>query len=60
MGRYCLIRLHSSTRASNSLSHRIYSNHSTWLTIRRTFSGWFLGEPKYWLTRFFSALAFPT
>ncbi len=59
MGECCLIRLHSSTSASNSLSVRMYSNHSTWATIWRTFASWFFSEPKYWLTLFLSAFALP-
>ncbi len=59
MGWCCFIRLLSRTRASNSLSVRMYSNQSTFDTIRRTLASWFLSEPKYWLTRFLRALAFP-
>ena len=55
----CLIKLLSKMSASNSLSVRIYSKYSTFETMRRTFSLWFLSEPKYWLTRFLSAFALP-
>lgn len=41
------------------LSQRIYSNQSTLETMRRTLLSWFFSEPKYWLTRFFKALALP-
>ena len=59
MGWFCLMRLLSSTRASNSLSQRMYSNQSTLETMRRTLASWFFSEPKYWLTRFLRALALP-
>ena len=55
-----LISEFSSTRASNSESATITSKWSIWLTMARVFSVWEARLAKYWLTRFFNALALPT
>ena len=59
-GWWRLIREFSSTRASNSLSAMMTSKWSIWDTMARVFSVWEARLAKYWLTRFFRALALPT
>ena len=54
------MREFSSTRASNSDPATMVSKWSIWATMARVFSLWFEGSWKYWLTRFFRALALPT
>ena len=54
------MREFSRISASNSESATITSKWSIWLTMARVFSVWEARFAKYWLTRFFSALALPT
>ena len=55
-----MMREFSRISASNSESATITSKWSIWLTMARVFSVWEARLAKYWLTRFFSALALPT
>jgi len=54
------MREFSRIRASNSLSAMMTSKWSIWDTMARVFSVWAARLAKYWLTRFFRALALPT
>ena len=55
-----LMREFSNTRASNSEPATMVSKWSICATMARVFSVWPAWSWKYWLTRFFKALALPT